>query len=61
MVCVCCVEDKNHREDDHQDAEDDVYFGDQQSSGGGLNVESLTTVCNIAEGCSTEKKNMYFK
>lgn len=34
MVCVCCVEDKNHREDDQQDAEKDVYFGDQQSSGG---------------------------
>lgn len=44
-----------------------VYFGDQHSSEvevggrGGLNVERLTTGCNITGGCRMKKKNLCAK
>lgn len=48
---------KKIRENDKDDAdEEDVYFGDQHSGGGGLNVEWLTTVCIITGKCRMEKK-----
>lgn len=60
MVCVCCVEEKNLREDDEEDAED-VYFGDQHSGGGGLNVERLTTVRNITGRVEWRKNKLCAK
>lgn len=62
MVCVCCVEEKKTLAkmiNTMQNMTKNVYFGDQHSSevgGGGLNVERLTTGCNITGGCRMKKK-----